>query len=365
MKNIIKTVTILILFIFLSINAEAKKADNIVRNDKNQVTKIVKYYDNDKIKQIIKYSYFSNNKIKTKTVTSYTLKGVKNSYYVKNNYSNGKAKLAILYSNYKKNIYQSKVTTKYYSNGKQSFKEFSSRNTDKVRIVVKQYYYNKKGQLKTNNYGKAKRLEYKYYNNNKIKAKKTCNYQANGKSICSKWETAKYKNNKPLTFGEKIVKAGKTFNGDNMVCTEFVAKSIIKAGYKLDDHNWHWSWGKVNNHKYKQPIFYPVSYEYSIVFVVKGSQAHQNLLDYFGVEGVTMKPSQIKTVKNYSELIKKLQVGDIVMYNYGSHEAVYMGNGMAIQGGLADKNGKYQRVGIAPLDLGKDFVITDFVRIYK
>lgn len=77
--------------------------------------------------------------------------------------------------------YYKKITTKKYKNGKRKYREYAFRNAKGVRTQTKRYYYNYKGQLKSNNNGRAKRIVYYYYSNNKVRSRTTHNYNYRGK----------------------------------------------------------------------------------------------------------------------------------------------------------------------------------------
>lgn len=60
------------------------------------------------------------------------------------------------------------------------------------------YTYNRMGQLKSNRYGKATRIDRKHFLNNKISAQRTCTYNAKGKLKCTKWNTKSFVKNKAV-----------------------------------------------------------------------------------------------------------------------------------------------------------------------
>ncbi|MDL2211745.1 hypothetical protein LJB88_02590 [Erysipelotrichaceae bacterium OttesenSCG-928-M19] len=126
----------------ITYNANLKVTKNLIQ-DRNAKGKYINTYYNTK-------SYYSNKRVKVNKVAKRNLNtnkytNIKANYY----YSNGKRK---------------RVVTNYYSKGKKS--------------KVKDYRYNKKGQLKSNKYGKAYYIQKNY---KKGKLSKTYKYKYNAK----------------------------------------------------------------------------------------------------------------------------------------------------------------------------------------
>lgn len=171
-----KKIKFLILALMLSLgmatattshDVEAKKADVVVKNNKKKVISVTKYHANNKVAYEEKNSYFANGKVKQKTIIKRNTSGAKTYDYKRVNYNNGKAKQITTYSNYVNGGYKKREIKKYRTNGKRSFVEYVTRNNSHVRTEVKKYYYNKKGQLKTNKNGSAKRVIIKYTTSSK------------------------------------------------------------------------------------------------------------------------------------------------------------------------------------------------------
>ncbi|MDH6603736.1 hypothetical protein OKW23_000877 [Bacilli bacterium PM5-9] len=293
-------------------------------------------------------SVSNENKIEAKTTKKCsTTKNTQKCYY----YTTG-------YKSYSKRIY-----TKYYKNGKKQYRDYIYKNKNGIRTLTKQYRYNKKGQLKSNKYGNATRRFYYYYNNNKISKRITWNYNKKGKLTKKKVLTKPYLKNKPKTYGDKIAKSAKSMVGKvTAQCNELADKAVIKAGWKGETVE---ITAGNTGHTYKAPVFEPNEYAYTKLFALKNSGYYK----YFNgeIKNGNMKASQLESVSSSKALVKKLKAGDIVIYNdnWTYHVSVYIGGGKAVHGGMPNKKGEYVNVEIAPVELGGDYKITAFYRIYK
>ncbi|MDF9867300.1 hypothetical protein OKW22_000869 [Bacilli bacterium PM5-3] len=251
-----------------------------------------------------------------------------------------------------------------YKNGKKKQKEFLTKDKKGKITLNKVYRYNKKGKLKsTKKDGSATRKYYYYYSNNKISKRITWKYNKKGKLTNKKVETKKYKKNKPLTLGERIVKNGRSFLKYEMVCGAFLDETLEKTGLKYSEKKRTDEYGEY----LEGAVFYkPDDYKYSTAFVIKNSTEHKYYLKV--IKNKKMNSNQLKVFNDRKSLIKQLKIGDVIDYNGNAHVAIYSGNGKAIQGGLGFKTdgmGRRAGVGYAPIDLGKGYKITQFVRIHK
>lgn len=175
MKNNLRKILLsislsLVLFISAAAISDSNisaKANTVIKNKNGKTIKVTKYNKDNSVREVVQYSY----------------------------YNNGKRKMIRIYNSYSKKIYKKRVTTIYRSNGKAYKREYIFRSSNGTRTQTKIYSYNRKGQLRSNSYGSAKRVTYKYYSNNKVSSRTTYSYSSKGKLRNKK--VVYYKKNAP------------------------------------------------------------------------------------------------------------------------------------------------------------------------
>lgn len=194
-------------------NKEYTYEKKLVKQDINgeclyRNTKITEraYYSNNKTKYLLVKEYNSKKKLVKQTYKTYTSNGKKTYYKKKINYSNGQAKQRLIYLYHTNEVWKSYSNLKYKKVKSKSYKNYRilvKRKSNKNRISTNKYYFNKKGQLKSNKNGSAYRKYYKYFSNNKVSRYYKYKYNKSGKlkRITYKY----YKNNKPKSQLDKEV----------------------------------------------------------------------------------------------------------------------------------------------------------------
>lgn len=195
LKSILIVFTMVLTLLIFNSDVSAKKADYVQRNSAGKIVKVIKYHDNDKIYSIITNSYYSNGKYKVRTTKKWNQSGQRTYDYKRVNNSNGKARNIRVYSNYYKGIYRKRITTVYRTNARKSYHEYIIRDSKGSRISVKKYYFNKRGQLKSNSNGNAYYKYYTYFSNNKVAKYYKYKYTSKGKKHRTYYKY--YSNNKP------------------------------------------------------------------------------------------------------------------------------------------------------------------------
>lgn len=173
MKKIIKTMVIVLGMMLCVTNIDAKS--DYIRKDKlGRVIEKREYHRNGKMKEKEVKTYYKNTREESSEKEwKYNTKGKRTSYVYE-----------------KSKVYWDKRDAEYdgmtiykqvinYNNGikkSQSIANFKN----KKRTGYRTYTYNRKGVLKSNKYGKAKRVKY-YYKNGKLSYKITASYNSKGK----------------------------------------------------------------------------------------------------------------------------------------------------------------------------------------
>lgn len=155
-------------------NKKVKQYNRYYRSSsKNVMTKrlMTSYRSNGKWSKNSDARYYSNGRYNTIKESTYNTKNKKTKYVYKKYHTNGK--------------YKQVKDTRYRSNGKKSKYYLKNYNKKGKYTSVTTYTYNKKGQLKSNKYGKAYK-SYKKYNSRGRLQKKT-NYKYNKKGKAKKY----------------------------------------------------------------------------------------------------------------------------------------------------------------------------------
>ncbi|WP_423362873.1 hypothetical protein [Mycoplasma sp. P36-A1] len=136
-----------------------------VKNKYNQITKVLYYNQNMRLKEIVCYNYYKCKKIKNKKIIVWDQNNKIIYFNEKNYYLNRKIKDQ-LHKHYDQDLNIHKIANfKYTNKGDLLISEIINENKSKNTKKVSSYIYNKKGQLSSNKSGNAFKIITNFINN--------------------------------------------------------------------------------------------------------------------------------------------------------------------------------------------------------